>query len=181
MCRCRARRPAAAAPSATGRRRLPLQVGAAVRLQTTAVKGLGHLQMLQRQVGWWGRVLWCTFVWAVARWPFCRLHMAAASHGRLLRLTVQACSLGRCADDDDDSEDGGNGSGGGGTATRGRGRPPKKGKAAADAASVKATREKARREKLNEWCARCLLLLLRCACRCWQLAGATELPLLSLD
>ena len=53
-----------------------------------------------------------------------------------------------CADEDDDSEDGGAGGGGGG---RGRSRGGKKGKAA-DAASIKATREKARRERLNEWC-----------------------------
>lgn len=65
-------------------------------------------------------------------------------------ITAQSHWLTLFADDDEDSEEGGNGSGG--PATRGRGRPPKKGKHAADAASVKATREKARREKLNEWC-----------------------------
>lgn len=52
-------------------------------------------------------------------------------------------------DDGEDSTDEGAGGGGGGG--RGRGRASKKGKSAADAASVKACREKARREKLNEW------------------------------
>lgn len=47
-------------------------------------------------------------------------------------------------DDGEDSEEGG------GRAARG-GRASKKSKAAADAATVKACREKARREKLNEW------------------------------
>ena len=50
------------------------------------------------------------------------------------------------AADEDDGSDGGAGG-------KGKGRACKKGKGAADAASVKATREKARREKLNEWCA----------------------------
>ncbi|KAL4420416.1 hypothetical protein ABPG75_010072 [Micractinium tetrahymenae] len=53
-------------------------------------------------------------------------------------------------DAEDDGEDSDEGNGGGGSGRGGRGRASKKGKSAADAASVKACREKARREKLNE-------------------------------
>lgn len=74
-----------------------------------------------------------------------------------LTLSACICPALPCpapADEDEDSQEEGAGGGGG----RARGRAAKKGKAAAgsggDAASVKATREKARREKLNEWCAR---------------------------
>lgn len=79
-------------------------------------------------------------------------------------------------DGDDSTDEGGGGGGGGGGGRGGRGRASKKGKSAADAASVKACREKARREKLNEWWVRrcclpaCWLPCVRCcaipAARC---------------
>lgn len=72
----------------------------------------------------------------------------------MLKPCLSRLALPSSSDEDDDSEEGGGGG-------RARGRAAKKGKApaggsgggAGDAASVKATREKARREKLNEWCA----------------------------